>query len=128
MANAKSTNPLEEISKLQAQIAQLKDVALQELKMRKTTLETEISSIDREVEKISGRPAGRRGVKLFDTPARRSVTFHELRDLLLAEPDRTLSVRKAGLDSTNIRTLANLNPRELRLGGKGPWPTVTLVK
>jgi hypothetical protein len=130
MATVKPTaNPLEEISKLQAQIAQLKEAALQELRARKTTLEGEIAAIDHEIETISGKPVGgRRGAKLFDTPARRSVTFQELKDLLLAEPDRTLSVRKSGLDSTNIRTLANLNPRELRLGGKGPWPTVTLIK
>ena len=129
MAIAKPTaNPLEEISKLQAQIALLKDSAIRELKDRKAALEHEINGLDHEIEKITGKPApGRRGRSL-DTPARRSLTFQELKDLLLAAPDRSISVRKAGLDSTNVRTLANLNPRELRLGGKGPWPTVTLIK
>ena|SRR5947209_3232154 len=130
MAIAKSNaNPLEEISKLQAQIEELKQSAIEELRARKLAIDQEIHAIDREVERLTGKPAGgARGRRLYDTPARRSLTFQELKDLLVEAPERTLSVRKAGLDSTNIRTLANLNPRELRLGGKGPWPTVTLIK
>ena len=89
MAIAKTTaNPLEEISKLQAQIALLKDSAIRELKDRKSALEQEINGLDHEIEKITGKPApGRRGRSL-DTPARKSLTFQELKDMLLDAPDR----------------------------------------
>ncbi len=127
MADTKTTSSsLEEISKLQAQIESLKETAIHELKERKAALEAELSALDDEIEKITGKPG--KGRRFADTPGKRSLTFQELKDLLVVAPDRTLSVRKAGLDATNIRTLANLNPRELRLGGKGPWPTVTLVR
>jgi hypothetical protein len=102
MANPKATtNPLEEIQKLR--------------------------SIEQEIEKLTGKAAGGRGRRSADTPAKRSLTFQELKDSLLATPSRTLSIRKQGLDVTNIRTLANINPRDLVLGGKGPWPTVTYI-
>ena len=124
----KPTNPLEEIQKLQAQIASLKDSAIAELRARKSAIEEEIHSIDDELEKLTGKPAGsRRGRRLSDTPLKRSLTFQELKDMLLSTPSRTLNIRKEGLDITNIRTLANINARDLTLGGKGPWPTVSYV-
>ncbi len=127
MANSKPTvNPLAEIQKLQAQIASLKDSAIAELRARRSAIEQEIRSVEQELETLTGKPAGR-GRRVGDTPAKRSLTFQELKDLLLSAPNRTISIRKQGLDATNIRTLANLNPRDLTLGGKGPWPTVTYV-
>jgi len=124
----KPTNPLEEIQKLQAQIASLKDSAISELRARKSAIEEELHSIDGELEKLTGKPAGaRRGRRVGDTPLKRSLTFQELKDMLLNTPSKTLNIRKEGLDITNIRTLANINPRDLMLGGKGPWPTVSYI-
>ncbi len=47
--------------------------------------------------------------------------------LLAAAPDKTIHIRKAGLELANIKTLARVNPHLLRLGGKGAWPTVTML-
>jgi len=122
-----TTTPLEEIQKLQAQIASLKDSAITELRARKSAIEAELKSIEGEIENLTGKAPGRRGRRSADTPAKRSLTFQELKDILLSRPNRALSIRKEGLDVTNIRTLANINPRDLVLGGKGPWPTVAYV-
>jgi len=99
-------DPLESIRVLQAQIDQLKESAIAELKARKEAILAEIGTIDADMEKLTGRP-------VRNTPAIRSVTFQELKDLLQAEPTRALNVRRAGLDGTNVKTLANLHPREL---------------
>jgi hypothetical protein len=117
--------PLEEILKLQQQIEALKGGAISELSARRAALQSELKSLDAELEALTGKPAGRRPRA---TPAIRSVTFQELKDLLLAAPNKALNIRRAGLDATNIRTLANLNPKDLQMGGKGAWPTVTLVR
>ena len=50
-------NPLEEISKLQQQIAQLTDAAVGELKARRADLENELKAVDAELEKLTGKPA-----------------------------------------------------------------------
>jgi hypothetical protein len=51
-----------------------------------------------------------------------------LKELLALAPDKTLNIRKEGLQLANIKTLARVNPHLLSLGGKGAWPTVTLLK
>jgi hypothetical protein len=52
----------------------------------------------------------------------------ELRPLLEAAPEKTLNIRKEGLQLRNIKVLASANPQSLRLGGKAPWLTVTMLK
>lgn len=101
-------DPLETIRQLQAKIGQLKEAAIIELKARRAATSAEIAAIDADMEKLTGKPSRR-------TPAIRSVTFQELKDLLLAEPKRALNVRRAGLDGTNVKTLANLHLRELEI-------------
>jgi hypothetical protein len=57
-----------------------------------------------------------------------SIPLSELKPLLEAAPEKTLNIRKAGLQLRNIKVLATANPHLLRLGGKNPWPTVTMLK
>jgi chromosome segregation ATPase len=132
MAIAKPTaNPLEEIAKLQAQIEQLKDGALQELKDRRAVLEQELKAVDAEIEKLTGKPPAvkrvRRASAVPGSPAR-TPDLQELKEMLAAAPEKTLGIRKEGLDLRNIKILAEANPHLLKLGGKGPWPTVTLLR
>ncbi len=119
---------LEEIAQLQGQIFALKEAAVVELKERRSRLEAELASIDKELETLTGKAAGAPRVRQ-STPAapRRSLPLQELKEFLAAAPDRTLNIRKEGLDLANIKTLAKANPHLLRLGGKAPWPTVTLL-
>jgi len=52
----------------------------------------------------------------------------ELKELLAAAPNKTLNIRKEKLELRNIKSLASVNPGLLKLGGKGAWPTVTLLR
>lgn len=54
--------------------------------------------------------------------------FHPLSRFLTAAPNNTLNIRKANLELRTIKNLAKANPGLLKLGGKGAWPTVTLLK
>jgi hypothetical protein len=65
-------NPVQEISKLQQRIEQLKEAAVGELKDRRLVLEADLKSIDCQLEALIGKSARR---KSTDTPASRSVTF-----------------------------------------------------
>jgi hypothetical protein len=58
----------------------------------------------------------------------KSVPLSELKVLLEAAPGKTLNVRRAGLQLANLKTLSNANPQLLKLGGKGAWPTITMLK
>jgi hypothetical protein len=58
----------------------------------------------------------------------KSIPLSELKVLLEAAPEKTLNVRKAGLQLRNVKILADANPHLLKLGGKSPWPTVTMLK
>jgi hypothetical protein len=116
---------LQEISKLREQLSKLKDEAVVELTARVAQIRAELKDIDGQLESLTGKPATRKGRA---TPAMRSITMQDLKDLLASSPYQTVNIRKAGLDTTNIRTLANLHPKEIQLGGKGAWPTVGLLK
>jgi hypothetical protein len=87
--------------------------------------------VDREIAELTGktletRKRGRRAGAASTPP--RSLPLQELKELLASAPEKTLNVRKDNLDLANIKTLASANPHLLRLGGKGAWPTVTLLK
>jgi hypothetical protein len=58
----------------------------------------------------------------------KSIPLSELKELLAVAPEKTLNIRKAGLQLRNIKVLAGANPHLLKLGGKNPWPTVTMLK
>jgi hypothetical protein len=58
----------------------------------------------------------------------KSIPLSELKVLLEAAPEKTLNIRREGLQLRNIKVLAGANPHLLALGGSGPWPTVTMLK
>lgn len=126
---------LEEISKLEDQIAALTATALNELRMRRNALQSEIESLDKEIEKLTGKPVRPRSSApglpakspRTHTPGKRP-DLQELKALLAAAPNKTISLRKEGYDVGNVKVLAEANPHLLKMGGKGAWPEVTLLK
>jgi hypothetical protein len=118
------------IAALQEQIERLKTTAILELKERRVQLAQELHEVDCEIGRLTGnKPEGtkRHYVKRTPAPAR-NLSLQELKDMLAAAPEKTLSIRKDNLDLASIKTLAAADPGLLKMGGKGPWPTVTLLK
>jgi septal ring factor EnvC (AmiA/AmiB activator) len=126
---ANKQNAIDRIQELKAEIASLEQSAIAELKERRNALAQELAGVDAEIAHLTGRlPEGRKTRARGPKTIARSLPLQDLKELLAAAPGKTLSVRKEGLDLANIKTLAAANPHLLRLGGKGPWPTVTLLK
>ncbi len=134
-----ATNPLEEISKLQQQIESLKDAAVEELKARRIAIEEELKHIDSELEKLTGKaPRAKRGRRApaegaeaapaAEKSAGKKPDLQELKALLAAAPNKTISLRREGYDVRNVKVMAQANPHLLSMGGKGAWPEVTLLK
>lgn len=120
-------NSLTKIEELKAQIAKLEGEALQELRAKRESLLKELAAVDAQLAELTGEPTAQPGSRAAKTPGR-SVSLQELKELLDRAPDKTLNTRKEGLDLANIKTLVAGNPELLKLGGKSPWPTVTLLK
>lgn len=122
---------LDRIAALTAEIENLKKSAITELMERRNSLGQQLAAVDQEIAALTGKApeAKRRGRKpgTVAAPAR-SLPLQELKELLGAAPNKTLNIRKDNLDLANIKTLANANPHLLKMGGKGAWPTVTLLK
>jgi DNA repair exonuclease SbcCD ATPase subunit len=116
------------IAELQAEIEELKQRAIRELKEKRVELEQELVEVDAEIRKLTGRSLSDPAPRRREGPAGRSVPLQELKELLAAAPDKTLNLRKAGLEARNVKVLAAANPGLLKIGGKGAWPTVTLLK
>mgnify|MGYP006291354239 CR=1 FL=1 len=121
-----SKSALEQISDLKSQIVKLEQEAVSELKAKRSKLQTELRHLDEEIERITGTaPRAGKGGRVRVT---RSLPLQELKELLEKAPGKTLNVRNEKLDFANIKTLAKANPHLLKIAGKGPWPTVTLLK
>jgi septal ring factor EnvC (AmiA/AmiB activator) len=119
------------LAALKAEIKQLEQTALSELVEKRNSLTQQLAQVDAEIAELTGNKAeSRKRTRRAGAPATppRNLPLQELKELLAAAPDKTLSIRKENLELQNIKTLANANPHLLRLGGKGPWPTVTLLK
>lgn len=122
-------NALEEITRLQKQVEDLRQAAVEELKFRRAQLERELSEVDHELVKLTGNGTnGKRRGRPSRPILRVAPPLEELESRLAKQPDLTLNVRKDGLDLAHIKSLAAQNPDLLRLGGKAPWPTVTLLR
>ena len=117
---------LSRIQELKAQIAQLEKQSIQELREKREAIVKEMAEIDTQLAELTGAPAEKK-TRATAAPGR-SIPLSELKELLAAAPDKTLSIRQAGLELRNIKILAEANPHLLRIGGNGPWPTVTLLK
>ena len=124
-----NTESLQRIEALKAEIASLERTALQELMDRRNALSQELAAVDRQIEELTGNVAPGKSTRTRAPKAPgKSLPLQELKERLASAPDRTLNVRKEGLDLAGIKTLVSANPQLLKLGGKGPWPTVTLLK
>jgi hypothetical protein len=124
-----NTNSLDRIQQLKAEIAKLEQGALQDLMEKRNALSRELATVDAEIAKLTGKPvAANKPVSSAPKFAGKSLPLQELKELLAQAPDKTVNIRKERLDTGNIKTLAKANPALLQLGGKGAWPTVTLLK
>ena len=117
--------PLSQIQKLQAEIMEIRAQAVIELTHRRKAIEQELQEIDQQLEQLNGKPKERK--PKFPTPAR-LVSLAELKSMLGASPNKTISTRKENLDLRNVRLLTDKNPDLLRMGGSGAGPTVTQVR
>jgi len=131
MSNTVSS--LDRITELKAQIAALEQGAIAELYEKRNALSHELAAVDAEIARLTGKSVEAKKSRATTTkgtvkPAGKSPSLQELKELLAAAPQKTIGVRKEGYDLQNIKTLAKANPQLLQLGGKAPWPTVTLLK
>ena len=124
-----TTTSLDRIQQLKAEITKLEQGALQELMEKRNALSHELATVDAEIAKLTGKPVHTKPARTTAPKAAgKSPSLQELKELLALAPEKTLSVRKEGLDLANIKTLANANPQLLKMSAKGPWPMVTLLK
>jgi len=128
---------LEAIAKLQQQIAQLKDSAITELQARRIQLQAELKTIDADIEHLTVKPPrAPRTARVPGAPSRprsnapegKKPDLQQLKALLAEAPGKTILLRKEGYDVRNVKIMAMANPTLLRMGGLGPWPTMTLLK
>ena len=122
------TNSLKRIEELKAQIAKLEADALRELREKRDALLAELKTVDEQIAGFTGEVPQAKTRKRAEREPARSVPLQELKEMLSKAPDKTLSIRKENLELRNIKVLAQANPHLLKLGGNGPWPTVTLLK
>ena len=124
-----SQSSLERLQQLKAEIASLEQAAVQELMDRRNALTHELASIDAEIAKLTGKPVQEKKTRAVRSAGPgKSLPLQELKELLANAPGKTVNIRKEGLELRNIKVLATANPQLLKLGGKGAWPTVTLLK
>ena len=124
-----TTSSLDRINQLKAEIAKLEQAALQELMDKRNALRREIATVDAEIAKLTGKPVeGKKARSSSPASTGQNIPLQELKELLATAPGKTLNVRKENLELRNIKVLASANPGLLKLGGKGAWPTVTLLK
>jgi hypothetical protein len=97
------------------------------LRDKRADLQRELAAVDAQIAELTGTPVEKQA-KVARELTGRSIPLSELKALLAAAPDKTISIRKEGLQLANIKTLATVNPHLLSIGGKGAWPTVTLLK
>ena len=123
-----TTSSLDRITDLKAQIATLEKNALQELMDKRNSLSHELANVDAEIARLTGKPGDAKKPRAGSSKVLKSPSLQELKEILAAAPGKTIGIRKEGYDLQNIKVLANANPGLLKLGGKAPWPTVTLLK
>ncbi len=125
---AKISTSLDRIAALNAEIESLKQSAVSELMEKRNSLTQQLAAVDAELAEITGKPQEPKTRGRRPGPSGRSIPLSELKELLAAAPEKTLNIRKEGLEARNIKVLSKANPHLLRMGGKGAWPTVTLLK
>ncbi len=120
------TKAKSKIEELQEQIAILKETVTFELRERRVQLAQELHDVGSELARLTGKapaPGSRRRQN-----SGRTVSLQELKELLVRAPEKTISLRKLGIDAKHVKSLAAANGSMLVMGGKGAWPVVTLLK
>lgn len=84
--------------------------------------------MDKQLAQLTGKASDAGSGRSRKSSVTRSLPLQDLKELLAGLPDKTANIRNEKLDLANIKTLAGANPHLLKLGGKGAWPTVTLLK
>lgn len=123
---------LNSLDELIAAIARLQEKVIEELRQRRAWLRRELLEVDAELAELTWEP-GTEAPEPSMAPAsatstKRTVTLPELIAELEVAPGRTLNIRKASLEAKSIKALIKAHPQLLKLGGKGAWPTVTLLE
>ena len=123
------SSSLDRITDLKAQIATLEKNALQDFMEKRNNLSHELAAVDAEIARLTGKPVEGKKARLT-TPkaAGKSPSLQQLKEILAAASDKTVGIRSGGYDLRNIKVLAKANPQLLKVGCKGAWPTVTLLK
>lgn len=115
---------LNRIEQLKAEIAGLEKAAVSDLIAKRASKVKELEALDAEIARISGKGVNAGRVK---AKPGRPVSYQELMMLLERAAGNTINVRKEKLDLALVRSIAAGNPK-LVFGGKGPWPTLSLVR
>lgn len=131
---ASGITSLEAFDELIAAVADLQTVAEHLLQGRRERLIQELASVEADLADLADgqraeAPKTEKKARATASAANpKEITLAELIAELEAAPEHTLNIRKANLDGKHIKALIKANPELLHLGGKGAWPTVTLVK
>lgn len=124
-------NALEELI---AEVARMQELRVEELHTYRDWLSSELVLVDGEMAELNeGEGAGEgtlppNGHAKGAVGPAKAISLKKLVSELEAAPERTLNIRKAKLDVKHIKTLVRENPHLLQAGGKGSWPTVTLLE
>ena len=121
-----TVSSLDRLQQLQAEVVKLQQSAIQELMDRRNAISRELVAVDEEIAKLTGKAVEDKKPHTPTSPGR-SIPLQQLKEELAAAPNKTLNIRKANLELRNIKNLARVNPGLLKMGGSGPWPTVTLL-
>jgi hypothetical protein len=121
-----TVSSLDRLQQLQAEVAKLQQSAIQELVDRRNAITRELAAVDSDIANLSGKPVEGKKPRTPASPGR-NIPLQELKEELAGAPNKTLNIRKANLELRNVKVLAEANPGLLKMGGSGPWPTVTLL-
>src|SRR5579871_5682201 len=101
---------LERLRQLQAEISKLQQSAVQELMDRRNALSRELAAVDEEIAKLTGKSAVESKKPRTPASAGRNIPLQQLKEELASAPNKTLNIRKAGLELRNVKNLAEVNP------------------
>ena len=118
---------LERIQQLKAEITQLEQAAISEMMEKRNLLSQQLAEVDAEIARLTGKPQETKKTRASSYAAK-SIPLQQLKELLENAPNKTVSIRKEGLELKNIKALVSANPQLLKITAKGPWPLVTLLK
>lgn len=120
-------NAIAKAKAAQEEVEARKSEALTAFRKRREELLDQVSKLDSEIAALSGETVSNGRTPRKQPTAKKQISLRLLVDKLKDLPEQTMSIRKEGYDTTQIRQLALDNPGVISLGGNGPWPTVSLI-